>query len=72
MKVRLMRLLPLLMALVAPGVLALESPGATLRADVAQVLAVLRDQRLDTETRTSRLNVILEARFDLEQTPSQV
>ncbi len=72
MKVRLMRLLPLLMALVAPGVLALESPGVALRADVAQVLAVLRDQRLDTETRTSRLNVILEARFDLEQTPSQV
>ena len=66
MTVWFVRLFPLFLTLVAPGALALESPGTALKKDVAQVLSVLRDKSLDTSVRRARLNTILDARFDVE------
>jgi len=60
------------MSVVGSTVLAEESPASLIRAEVARVLAVAQDKRLDVETRRAKLRQIIGARFDFEDMSQRV
>jgi len=57
-------IIPAILLALATPVMAETSPTETIRVAVDQILALLRDDQLDKDTRRDRMRAIIDARFD--------